>query len=127
MDFHLAFGKRSVKNYTEKAMSQFYIFVPIVVSIITAIVAPIYLSKRQTTGTLTAAVIQEGKDIRMELRQRIESLEKRLDDANDEINKALDQLRNLRGENENCVRLVENLKKELAAHQGRLDDLEDNK
>lgn len=100
------------------------LFIPIVVAVITSIVAPILLARRQTSSTLTAAVLKEGSDIRIELRGRIDELEKRIEAANDEINKALDQLRSLKSENERCIQNLEDLKKQLEADRVRLTRFE---
>lgn len=117
----------------------FAIFIPILIATITAIVGPLWLSRRketldernkrlETTGELSVRIIDEGRDMRLELRARIDSLEKRIADSTDAFQDALEQIRTLKSENERCTQLIEELKKEIKSHTDsmsqRVDALE---
>jgi peptidoglycan hydrolase CwlO-like protein len=90
------------------------VLIPVVVAIITALVAPVYLSRRQSYGTLNARIIEEGRDMRLELRQRIDKLEQRLDSAQNEVQKTLEEIRELRTLNERCNDMIDELRTALA-------------
>jgi uncharacterized coiled-coil DUF342 family protein len=104
------------------------VWIPVVVAVITSIVAPIFLSRRQSSGTLNARIIEEGRDMRLELRQRIDKLEERLDAAQDEVQKTLDEIRDLRTMNDRCNDMISELRTALAdaakQTKQRLDEID---
>lgn len=104
------------------------LIIPVIVAIITSLLAPFVLGKRAEKSDFGAKIIEEGAAIRKELRDRIDNLEKRLDAANDEINMALDEMRRLKSENERFLGTIEELKRELKNNRieisHRLDELE---
>src|SRR6266496_4582110 len=102
--------------------SDIYIFIPLIVAIITSIVAPIILSRRQKTSDFSTSIIEEGREMRQELRERIDALEQRLEVAQEKMNKTLDEIRALRSENERSAAVIREMKAELSRAQRLLGD-----
>lgn len=109
----------------------FSLFVPIAIAIITAIIGPIWLSRHKetieernkrldTTGELSVRIIDEGRDMRAELRQRIDDLESRIATTTQAFQEALDEIRRLKSENERCTNLIEELRKEVEKHRAAM-------
>ena len=102
----------------------FAIVVPIVAALIAAVLGPLLLNSHkerseaqkerlEATGELSVRIIDEGRDMRKELRDRVDSLEKRLQDATIAFNAALDENRKLRSDVERCEDLIKNLRREI--------------
>jgi len=109
------------------------LFIPILIAVITAIVGPIWLSRHkesiedrnkrlETTGELSVRIIDEGRDMRKELRDRVDSLEDRLAKATQAFQDALEQIRELKTENERCADLIEDLREELERYRNALSN-----
>jgi FtsZ-interacting cell division protein ZipA len=97
------------------------IFIPVVVAIITAIVAPLWLSRRKMSGELNIRLLDEGRDLRRDQAKRIDDLEERLDKAAGSMNSALDQIRELKSRHEQCEVLIANLRAELEKANRKLN------
>jgi uncharacterized coiled-coil DUF342 family protein len=104
------------------------VYVPIVVAIITAIVAPLWIARRKSHGDLSVGLIEDQAKLRKDLWERIENLEARLDKAAQEMKDAFDQVRSLQSANERCVMLIdqyraenERLRERMRAIDGKIN------
>jgi septal ring factor EnvC (AmiA/AmiB activator) len=115
------------------------LFIPIVIAVITAVIGPIWLSRHKETvdernrriessGELSVRIIDEGRDMRKELRDRIDSLEARLAQASKDFQAALDEIRKLRSTNDRLTNQIQDLRREVDQHRqsmiSRVDALE---
>lgn len=98
------------------------IFVPIIVTVLGAIIGPLYLAKRKDRADLSTALITEQTNFRRDLQERIDKLEDRLDKATQALNQAFDSVRDLRSANERNELLIATLRRELEAAQQRTNE-----
>lgn len=100
------------------------ILIPVIVAVITAVVGPIWLARHKesaderkerldSSGELSVRIIDEGRDMRKELRDRVDSLEARLQDATKAFQDAMEEIRQLRTQNDRCADMISGLRLEL--------------
>lgn len=100
------------------------IFIPVIIAVITAIVGPIWLARHKenaderkerldSSGELSVRIIDEGRDMRKELRDRVDSLETRLQEATKAFQDAMEEIRKLKSENDRFSYMIASLKEEL--------------
>jgi len=74
------------------------ILVPIAVAIIGSVAGPLWLARRKDKIEQSVSILEEGRELRRDLAERVDKLEARLEEAGASLNEALDTIRELRSE-----------------------------
>ncbi len=90
------------------------ILVPIVVALIASLAAPLWLARKKDRAAASGSLLEEGRELRRDLAERVEKLEERLDAAGREMNAALDTIRGLRSDCERRDARIAELEREVA-------------
>jgi chromosome segregation ATPase len=88
------------------------ILVPIVVALIASLAAPLWLARRKDKIDASVGLIEEGRELRRDLAERVDKLELRLESAGSALNDALDEIRRLRSECERHLNTIDRLEAE---------------
>lgn len=89
------------------------IVVPVLVALVGSLLAPLWLARRKDRMAGAGSLLEEGREYRRDLMERVDSLETRLENAGKAMNDALDEIRRLKSECERHESKVRELEREL--------------
>ena len=104
------------------------LFIPVAVALVTAVLGPVWLARQNESaeerkarmeygGELSVRIIDEGRDMRKELRERVDNLETRLVKASQDFQDALEEIRKLKTENDKLMDMIADLKEKISQYE----------